>query len=480
MATATTGVNRTAPVSRPASGATAQGNRRVASLRSWMLTLVSASVAFGVLAGVVAWQANAATYNDYHTIVDEGSVSVDAALRARAAALDHMSAAATYLETTGESRQAAARRASDSWDTFNREARISWRNISDPTHGESNVFIAADSAATQYIQQIGAMFSYVEVQQADRASVAFLAARETMNTRLVPALSGLEATKVEKMEATYAGADARINRWREMTLWVGGLLAAVFLLMLLSIRRMHYRWSWPIGVGLVATALLTLGLQMQLSQAASDARVMVREAYDSVAGVQDLAALLSQERALDSIIVFDPQGTERHLTDFEQYHTLVEQRLCGPRDCTANSFLSGDDTVSGSTGEAALQEQSKLGLPHTPLVANVHFRGQANEYEKLRQTYRDWLAAHEKIATQVKAGQRTAAADISTGESADAFSRLKASSDTATAIARSEFDIIWKRNYTLAGLGQALALIFPASGALAAWGLWQRRKELMP
>src|SRR5439155_2421283 len=103
--------------------------------------------------------------------------------------------------------------------------------------------------------------------------------------------------------------------------------------------------------------------------------------------------------------------------------------------------------------EAAVQEKSKLGLPHTPLVANVYFRGQANEYEKLRLAYRDWLAAHQKIATQVQAGQRPAAAGISTGESARAFATLKASTDAATGIARTEFDNIWKRNYTSTTLG---------------------------
>ncbi|MDQ5867875.1 MAG: hypothetical protein M3390_19430, partial [Chloroflexota bacterium] len=92
----------------PASGAAASPrsaaatqDRRVAQLRSWMLALMSAALAFGVLAGLVSWQANLATYNDYHTIVDEGAVSVDAALLARSSALDHMSAAATFLETTG-------------------------------------------------------------------------------------------------------------------------------------------------------------------------------------------------------------------------------------------------------------------------------------------------------------------------------------------------------------------------------------------
>jgi hypothetical protein len=450
----------------------------VATLRSWMLALVSASLAFGVLAGLVAWQANLGTYNDYHTIVNDGSVSVDAALRARAAALDHMSAAATYLETTDQNRQAAAARASTAWDTFNSQARISWRNITDPLYGESNVFSAADSAATSYIQQIGAMFSYASAGQNDQASNSFLAARETMNTRLVPALGGLEAVKVEKMEATYAGADARINRARESVLWVGGLLALIFLVMLLAVRRMHYRWSWPIGGALIATLVLTGGLQLQLVQAASDARIMVREAYDSVAGVQDLAALLSQERALDSILVFDPQGTAQHLADFDQYNTLVEQRLCGPRDCTANTFLGGNDRVSDSVVSAALAEKDKLGLPFTPLVANVHFANQATEYEKIRNDYRAWLAAHQTLAEQVRTGQRANAAGVSIGESQDAFTTLKASTDAATATARSEYDSIWNRNYTLTGLGQALALVFPAGGVIAALGLWQRRREL--
>lgn len=443
-----------------------------------MLALISAAIAFGVLVGLVAWQANVATYNDYHAIVDEGSVSVDAALRARAAALDHMSAAATYLESIGQERQEAASRAGASWNTFNEQARISWRNITDRTQGEENVFSAADAAATDYIQQIGAMFSFNQGNQPDRARAAFLAARETMNTRLVPALGGLESVKVEKMEAIYAGAERRIRGWRDASFWVGGALALAFLGMLWSVRKMHYRWSWPIGGALVGTALLTLVLNFQLGQAANDARVLVREAYDNVAGVQDLAALLSQQRALDSILVFDPQGTARHLADFEQYHTLVEQRLCGPRDCTKTAFTSSDDTISSGVAQAARDEQSKLGLPHTPLVANVYFQGQANEYEKLRQVYLTWLTAHEKIAGQVQAKQIAEATATSTGESAQILSNLKGSTDAATALARAEFDSIWKRNYTFTALGQALALIFPIGGGLAAWGLWQRRNEL--
>ena len=74
---------------------------------------------------------------------------------------------------------------------------------------------------------------------------------------------------------------------------------------------------------------------------------------------------------------------------------------------------------------------------------------------------------------------RPAAAGISTGESAEAFAALKTSTDAATGIARAQFDSIWNRNYAFTNLGQVLALFFPISGALAAWGLWQRRNELL-
>src|SRR4051794_39565865 len=133
--------------------AVTQGNRKLRGLRSLMLTLISAVVAYGVLVGIVAWQASATTFSFYHTMVDEDSVSVDAALRARAAALDHMSASATFLETTGTAQQAAAARAQERWAAYNNESRVSWRNVTDPTHGEQSVFAAADRAASDYIQQ---------------------------------------------------------------------------------------------------------------------------------------------------------------------------------------------------------------------------------------------------------------------------------------------------------------------------------------
>src|SRR5689334_2998186 len=102
---------QTAPASQPAVATQVRINPRVERLRSWMLAVIAAAVSFGVLAGLIAWQANLATYNNYHKIVDVGSVSVDSALRARAAVLDHMSAAATFLETTGDNQKAAQARA---------------------------------------------------------------------------------------------------------------------------------------------------------------------------------------------------------------------------------------------------------------------------------------------------------------------------------------------------------------------------------
>ncbi len=447
-------------------------------LRSLMLAVIASSLAFGLLAGFIAWQANLATYNAYHTFVDEGSVSVDAALRARSAALDHMSAAATFLETTGAAQQQAQALATARWADFNNEARISWRNLSDPTHGENAVYAAADSAASDYIQQIGAMFSYYAGGQTAQAGQAFLDARTTMNTRLIPALGGLESDKVEEMETTYAGAAQEITNWRYVLIGVAVLLLIIFLGGVVAVRRMHYRWSWPVGAALIVSAALAFLMQLQLGQASADTQVMVREAYDSVAGVQDMAALLSQGRALESIAIFNSKDAVSHLSDFDQYNAIVEQTLCGPANCSQQSFLSGSDQISTGVITAAIAEQTRLGLPHAPLVANVNFTGQAAAYEQFRLDYRAWLDAHQKLASQVTSGQLQAASATSTGESAPAFTKAVQSANSAGQVARNKYDNIWQGVYFTTGLNQALALAFPILGLLAAWGVWQRRNEL--
>jgi hypothetical protein len=445
-----------------------------------MLTLVSASVAFAVLAGVVAAQANATTYNAYHTLVDEGSVSVDAALRARAAVLDHMGDSATYLATTGAAQQTARADAQARWDEFSEQTRISWRNRTDAAQGEYAVYDAADLAASDYLQQIGAMYAFYggDPPPHARAGQEFLAARETLNRRLVPALTGLEAVKVEDMAATYAGASQRITNWRWAVIGATALLALILLAGLAAVRRMHYRWSWPIGLALLATLALGGWMQFELQQASGDANTLVSDAYQSVAGVQDLSALASQGRALESIAIFDPLSSTVHLASFDQYNYLVEQTLCGPVGCTAQTFLSGPDTIAPAVKEAAVNEQGRLGLPRTPLIANVHFAGQADQFEALRVAYRRWLDLHGQLATQLTSRQTAAASALSTGESAAAFAGVRSAADAVRDTGRRAFDAIWQRVYFTSQLDQALALLFPLAGLLAAWGLWRRRSEL--
>lgn len=475
MATATINNRTTQQAAQPAA---TPGNSRVGRLRSWMLTLVASAVSFGLLAGFIVWQANLVTYENYRKIVDEGSVSVDSALRARAAVLDHMSAAATFLETTGQNQTAAEQRARERWAAFNDEARRSWRNLTDRTHGEYAVYSAADSSASDYIQQIGAMFSYYAAGQADEAGTAFLEAREVLNTRLVPALGGLEAVKVEGMETTYAGAARTISNWNMALLAAAGILALILLAALFAIRRMHYRWSWPIGIALIGCAALAALMVYQLDKARNDASIMVRQAYDSIAGVQDMEANLSQGRALESIAIFNPEQSALHLGDFDQYMALVEQRLCGPRDCSQTSFLEGADTIAADVSTAAAEEQNLLGLPRIPLVANVSFPGQAAAYEQFRTDYRAWLDTHGVLTQQVQSGQLEAAAQTSTGESATAFARVVGSVDSAGQVARTEYDKIWQGVYRTTTINQGLALAFPILGLLAAWGIWQKRSEL--
>ena len=207
-------------------------------------------------------------------------------------------------------------------------------------------------------------------------------------------------------------------------------------------------------------------------------RVMVREGYDSVAGVQDLSALLSQGRALESIVVFDPKDASAHFADFDQYNTLVEQELCGPRDCTSRTFLSSPDTIDPAVTTAALDEQSKLGLARTPLVANVHFAGQADRLEALRKAYRDWLDSHAQLQQAVQSNPAQAAT-LSNGQSASAFDKVTSGVNSARQVARDKFNSIWQRVYTVTELGQVLAAVFLLGGLLAGWGIAVRRRELL-
>ncbi len=443
-----------------------------------MLTLGAACIAFAIVAGIVAWQANGTTHATYHALVDQGSVSVDAALQARAAVLDQMGAAATYLATTGTPRSTAQAFADRRWADFREASRISWSNLSDPVQGEGNVFRAADAAASDYIQQIGAMFAYVAANQPDAAGTAFLTARETLNTRLIPALNGLEAVKVEDMESTYANAANQIQAWRWALIGTAVLFALFLLGGLAAVRRMHYIWSWPLGLALLLTLGLTWGLQSELQTATADIRVMVREAYDNVAGVQDLAALMSQERALESIAIFDPTHAATRLTSFDQYNFLVEQTLCGDSGCTATPFLDASGNVDPGVLQTALTGQVKFGLPRAPLIANVHFAGQAQAYETLRADYRKWLQLHGQLASDLQQNQPAAARDLSTGALDQAFTQVVADADALRQIARTPFDQIASNVATNSTLAQNAAALFPLAGLLGAWGVWRRRSEL--
>jgi hypothetical protein len=82
------------------------------------------------------------------------------------------------------------------------------------------------------------------------------------------------------------------------------------------------------------------------------------------------------------------------------------------------------------------------------------------------------------LAGLVVAGQLDAASTTSTGDSATGFSKLVQSANAAGQLARNEYDNIWKGVYFTTGLNQALALVFPILGFLAAWGIWQRRSQL--
>ena len=88
----------------------------------------------------------------------------------------------------------------------------------------------------------------------------------------------------------------------------------------------------------------------------------------------------------------------------------------------------------------------------------------------MRQDYLAWIADHATIKQQVTENQIPQATQTSVGQSDPAFLQLTQDTNTMRAIARAKFDEIWQRVYTISLANQALALLFPLAGIVAAWG----------
>ncbi len=482
MATAT--VPRPAPAAAPAPAAPTAAvlipNRRIGGLRTQLLTLITGTIAFAVLTGLLAWQANRITYAHYRTVVEDGARSVDAALDARSLLLAHLSDTATFLADPNAARRTQA---NSTWLAYTEKSRVAWSNVTDKTYGEPSVYAAVNQAETDYNRQIGAMYAYYDAKQTDLAARAFSGpggAREILNQRLLPALGGLESLKLEAMTASYRDAQSQIANWRWALIGVTALLALFLLAGLLAVRRMHYLLSWPVVAALVISLGLTGLLQYQAAQASADTPILVHQAYEPVAGIQDLVVALNQARALENVAVFDNANAAGHLTDFDNYALLINQKLCGvisAPNCSARTFLKTPGQIADDVISAGTAATGGAGVP-PPLIANVHFAQQPDLLENLRLNYQGWISTHAQLAELLRAKNVDAARQLSNTTDLARFNSILDQTTAFNTATRSEFDRIWQRVYNESTLGQWLAPLFPFAGLLAAYGLARRRSEL--
>ncbi len=453
--------------------------------RRLLLALILGSL-LALVCGAIVLAANAVTYDRYQAIVHDGAVSVDAAQDARADLLDNIGSNADLLAQTDTNTRAADRTsAGNQWESFKNHLRISWSNRSDRTQGEYAVFNAADLASTRYAGWIGAMDAAVDANRPDDARAAFLNAYNVLQTQLLPALLGLQSTKVEFMEAHYASTSNTIRGWQT------ALIVGTVLLLLLAgfgfalTRRMHHRLTPEIVIAVLIALGIAIWVGVQLRRADTQAKVMVRDAYDTVAGVRDEIALVSQQNALESIAIFDNGAAAAHFKDFDDYRLQFEQGLCGGAGCTTQSFLSSDPgnkspqlQVSPDVVAAALAGRDQFGLRRTPLIANVHFKGEPQALEAARTAYLTFLAADTDLRNQVAANNTAAALATDGSRSQKALQSVVNSLNDARNDSRSVYDSIWRSVQDAARIGEFLSLGLLVAALLLASGLWRRRREL--
>lgn len=463
--------------------------QRVRLARRLLQGLLLGLVGIGLLATLLGYQAVRTTLDNYYQIVQEGSVSADAAQDAREALLAYHSAAADFLTLDDPARRAERQaQATTAWSRYQEAMRRSWENRSDRRYGEFAVFDAADRASWRYSGEVNAMFAFAAAGEDDRAAAAFREANTTLVQRLIPALNGMERVKIESMEDAYASTSDEIQGWANIFGLFGGLVVLGLVAAVVLTRVwLHYRWTWQITVALVVGLILFGWFLFTLLNAASQVQVMVRDAYDTISGVQSVKALATQADALESVAIFDAENAAPRLRDYDQYRFLLEQQLCGERDCWQRPFVtdatSGGaeiDRVDAEVVELALEGKSKYGLPRTPLIANVHFRGEAAALETMRQHLANYLAANGRLRAALAAGEVTQATAINQTESAEALAGMLAAADQERAIARAEFERIWDQVRTSMQWNLWLTVLFTGVAALGAWGLAQRRQHLFP
>ncbi|HZU75130.1 MAG TPA: hypothetical protein VFA70_00095 [Dehalococcoidia bacterium] len=458
-------------------------------MRAWRRRLLSALIAgavVAVVAAVVVYVGAQVTYNRYNAIVSHDSSSVDAAMDARADLLDSAAAnAAALVAQTQQGRAQALSSASASWSKFKNDFRRSWQNLSDRTNGELAAFQAADAAETDYDQAIGAMNAALAANppNTDAARTAFLQANTVLEQRLLPALSsGLEGVKVADMGSDYASTSSTIEGWLYGVLAVSVILLAVLGAGYFLTLRMHHLLTLELIIALVLVIAVGAWVGLQLRRADTQSKVMVSEAYNSVAGVRDEIALVSQQHERESIALFDSANAATHFAAFDDFTLEVEQGLCGYAGCTAQPFtsLGAQDTIAAPVVAAGLNGETEFGLARPPLVSNATFSGEAVALETARQQYRGFLNADQAVRQQVQAGNLPAAATQSAGAVAGSYQATVAALARAGDAARSVYDSSWRSVESAMTIARVLAVGEVVAGLLLARGLWRRRAELFP
>lgn len=452
--------------------------RRARALIRFMLT---ALIVTGLLSTLISFVAAQDALSRYREIVADSAFSADAAQTARAALLAHHSAAADYLSQQGTPEaDTSLARSQTSWREYQENLRRLWDNRSDEHYGEFAAFEAADTATLRYRAGIDAMVAFVGAGNVEAAEDAFLNSHQILVREVVPALNGLESVKLESMEDAYATTNATVTTWQRILLIVGGAVVLLLLVGFFLTRYwLHYAWTWELAVASLVGVLLFIWLNATLLYAANRVEVLVREAYDTVSGVQSVEALLTQAEALESMAVFDPAQAPSFLSDAEEYLQQAQQQLCGefsPR-CTETSFLLGD-RISQVVVDSALNGQSKYGLPRTPLVASAfeRFTGEPQALEGLRAAMQRYIAANDVLREELAGGTQASAAQQT--ESDDAYAAALEASEQERAIARREFDSIYSIVTNTMEWNRWLALLFTGLAALGFWGLRRRREAL--
>jgi hypothetical protein len=226
----------------------------------------------------------------------------------------------------------------------------------------------------------------------EQSVLAYCAALDTLENRLLPAAAQLDAANANALASTYAREKSESALSRGLVLVVGIVLVTLLIYTQFYLkRRFRRRLNIPFLIATFLTVLFVQHLTSALAVNSHDLKVAKEDAYDSVLALLDARAAAYEANAAES----------RWLLD--RSHAIGHEKTFKDKASSIASFAQGhnfNETITRALKQAEGEE--KLNLPGfrgslADELNNIRFEGERDAAVEALQAFQKYCLVDAKI-----------------------------------------------------------------------------------